>query len=1242
MSQTSYQDSIAANYKFDDANDLGKDSSGNAMHAVPMGTTLPEIKEIAGRNAVYLAGGTSGTSYLNLPSNVLKDISDNDGITLTTWVYCEHAASVWERIFDFGKQVSGPYLFLTRGCRGVCFAGEDIYADAAKALPNGQWIHIALTVSGTKQGTLSSAGPILYINGEVAADGSISQTTSGLYAKFRNWFSTFEDKDNYVNNHIGKSKFDADADFHGALSDFRIYSTPVDHDGIIEIMCDSLSDKEIVTLAKDKYLAFPNKIITGDLTLPSTLMGNKVQVTWESSNPSVFQGNGKMQNITEAAGITMTAVLTKGSEKESKSFNASVVPSGIAPYTLTIQGNEEVLDISDTLYGLFYEDINNAADGGIYAELVMNRSFEAFTFDTYDPRSGENGISTGRNYNPLAGWYGDTDKMTVCDNGGLNDFFGIEDKEVNSHYVTVSDAVIQNRGYSDSKQLCSMFIREKEDYLFTVWAKSEQDASITLVLKDSEGNVISTSSTIAISGNTWKQYGIDTEVVLTGEKSTLGQLELQIHGTLSMDMVSLYPRNVWGASEEASSSTAHTNYKNNRNYRLRKDMVEALIDLNPKFLRFPGGCISEGSWIWDNVYDWKDSVGRVEIRKENFNVWGYDMTMGLGYFEYFQLAEDLQATPLPVMACGVLCQARSNYANPSCGSLREKYIQNFLDLIDFAINTDTENNKWAKLRKEMGHEQPFELHYLGVGNENWEPKFMANFEVFYKRVTDHLKENYPGYPMYIISTVGPQADDDAYKECWKFLAGKYTGEMDLPFSDGKESHIEHVKWYENQSDYMETIADEHYYRPNQYMLNNADRYNYYSRAYNEDGSIADDKISKVFVGEYASTDKNTLAGAISEAAVMTGFEKNSDVVRLTAYAPLFNKVLNDGTYRWTPDLIWFDDESVWRTPNYYVQQLYAKYLGKKLLATSFQTYIDGVQTDIIPRGGIEIATRKADILVQHLTVIANDQTILVDTDFANGMPEGFEVIPGSSNISFSNEGMLLSNNNENMSGIYCIRNDWTNYKVIVHAKKLSGIDGFYVGAGVTEISEEKKTCIEYAIAIDSDTTGVKVFKEGIEGYTLGDFATSKCAGNLRHAAYEPIEENKEYTITVDYGTDTGKNLVCSYSDQTTTSQVLDYKLEAYHSDLFHSVTKDDSHVYVKLVNADSFEKTTDLVLSDLKVKDTAKRIVLTGEEHLVHVPNVNKKNEELIVPVENTLKLTGNTATLSLPANSVTVLVFDL
>lgn len=1245
---TTVHEAMLAHYKFEEAEHIGKDSSGKGNHAIPAGNTAPKAFVIERRNAVSFPGGPHGTSFLQLPDDLLEEVTDDTGITVTAWVHLSKGSSVWERIVDFGSGEGLPSLFLTRQFRGTLTSAGELLADPGRGFANQEWLHIAFSVIGSKGGQRSNAGPVVYVNGEAVADGMISQTSSGQYAKLRDWFSTMDSVSNYQHNFIGHSQFAADDDFAGALSDLRIYKAGLTSDQVIEVMCNSLSEEEIVKLACCKYLQLPTSIVAQDLILPEELLGGAVKVEWHSDQPEALSDQGKLGEIQEIYQVGLTATASRGSASVQRGFSVTAIPRGIPPYTLDVHGDQETATVSEVMYGLFYEDINNVADGGIYGELVQNRSFEAFAFDTYSPTSGECGCSTGRNRDPLFAWSGDVSKMAPLSSGGLRDHFGVQDLETNAYYVMVADgARIFNRGFTDSNKHCAMSISEGARYEFTVWAKAEAGGSIKLQLLDPEGAAISENLIIKIEqGGEWKKYGLNEGIVLTGIKKSMGQLALTFYGDVCIDMVSLIPQAVWGAEEEEGSATARTNYLANPNYRLRKDLVQALQQMHPRFLRFPGGCISEGSFIWDNVYDWKDSVGPVELRKENYNVWGYMMTMGLGYMEYFQLAEDLNAAPVPVMACGVLCQARSDYAHPAGGKLRDYYIKNFTDLIDFAISTDYERNEWAALRKTMGHLEPFDLHYLGVGNENWGTEFYANFEVFKTAIDRHMKQHYPGYVLHIISTVGAQADDDAYQQGWKFLSGHLEGTARIAFTDGQEVIEENVAWYIHQPDYMDTIADEHYYRSNEYLLHNVDRYNYYYRAYHEDGSLNEAASSKVFVGEYASTDKNTLAGAVAEAAMMTGFENNADVVRLAAYAPLFNKVLTDGTYRWTPDCIWFDDETVWFTPNYYVQQLYAKYLGSKVLKTSFLTYREGKPFRLSPCGGIEIATAQAEIAVQQVVVTSNrDGQILLSQDFMREpLHPSWQPIPGSSGYELRDGVGLVLNSQQGggRNGIYMLNEDWSDYKVEVAAIRLSGEDGFYIGAGLRNIDPSARDVIEYAISYEGKGTGVKVYKQGVEAYTLGDYSSSLAAGNLRAACHEPIASNVPYHITLNYGTGTGERLTCFYTDGQTHSRVLDYKLESYNREIYHSVTRDAEHVYIKLVNADPVLKTLRLNVHHLKVERDADWHILSGDVSLVHVPNINQRDNELIIPQERRMRLENGEITLELPGSSIHVLVLRL
>lgn len=1233
-------------YKFDDEKNIGADSSGNGFDAAPAGDNAPVIKDVDGRKAVVISGdGKVANSYIKLPENILKGVSDDDGLCISFWMNLSKGENVWERLFDFGHSTMGPYFFLTRNLRASCFSGADLLADPGKGFEEHTWIHVAVVVHGTKNGTLSSAGPQVYVDGELIADGLISQTSSGNYRRLREWFAGLKDDGKYVNNFIGRSQFDADPDANVALSDFRIYDSALSEGDIVDIVCESISKKDILEMVCEKYLTAPDKIITEDIELPASYMGGKVNVVWKSEDEAVLSSDGKVGDFEKAKYMKLSATLSFDDEKKTIEYMVTVVPKTEVPYELTIHADREKVKISDTLYGLFYEDINNAADGGIYAELVNNRSFEAFTYNTYDPSSGENGKSTGRNHTPLAFWFGDTDKVTPKCEGGLNEHLGIAKPDTSEYYVTVkSGAVLYNRGFCDTTAALSMYLKKDEKYDFSIWAKSTDNvAKIKIALVDEDDVLVSDEKELAGISDTWKKFGEDEKIVLTAKKTGYAQLRLAFEGEISIDMVSLMPENVWGAGEESTSATAHANYIGNKNYRLRRDLVEAMRDLHPKFLRFPGGCISEGSFIWENVYDWKDSVDDIEYRKENFNVWGYMMTMGLGYMEYFQLAEDLGASPLPVMACGVLCQARSDYANPAGGSLQEKYIRNFTDLIDFAISTDCKNNEWAALRKKMGHEKPFDMHLLGVGNENWGEEFFASFEEFKRAIDEHMEKNYPGYDLTIISTVGAQADDDAYKFGWRYLSGnlKDKGAV-IAFTDGNESFDKEVEWYKYQKHYMETVADEHYYRSNAYLYENADRYDYYYRAYNTDGTIDDSNSSKVFVGEYASSDKNTLAGAVAEAAVMTGFENNSDVVRLAATAPLFNKVLSDGAYRWTPDAIWFDNDSVWYTPNYYVQQMFAKYIGDRAVDTSFKMYDKDEKKQLIPHGGVSVSVTEADVLLQKIEITSNaDGSVLFSQDFANELNEKISLIPGSENYEKQADGILFKATDKAANGIYIYDDSWTDYKINVTAKRISGNGGLFVGAGLTDISEKNKNVVEYAVSMHGYLTGVRVFKDGSEGYRMGDYSSSELAGNLRECNFEPLQDGKQYVFTVNYGCGDAKGLKMYYTDEAgNKSIVLDYKLNAYNRVVFNSVTRDEKNIYAKLVNKDNVAKKVSVKLDAYKKVASAEVVMLTADKELAGVANVNTKEKEYVVPVKYQTAVNNQIAEILLPANSVAVVVF--
>ena len=533
-------------------------------------------------------------------------------------------------------------------------------------------------------------------------------------------------------------------------------------------------------------------------------------------------------------------------------------------HKILVQANKPGAAVQPTMYGIFFEDINFGADGGLYADLVENRSFE---FPQH-----------------LMGWesFG---SVEVMDEKPAYDR--------NPHYVALTDdghlhkqTGIENRGHF------GMGFKEGMEYIFTVTARrhysESPDARIRVELVGSDNEVIN-RKTITIASDEWKKYTATLKSNKTDQKGML-RIFLETPQGVDIDHVSLFPADNW----------------NN----LRADLVKDLADLHPGIFRFPGGCIVEGTDLASR-YQWKNSVGPVENRPLNENRWNYTFphrlypnyyqSYGLGFYEFFLLSEKIGAEPLPVVSVGLACQFQNDdiCAHVSPDEL-QPYIDDALDLIEFANgSTDT---KWGKLRAEMGHPAPFNLKLIGVGNEQWGELYPVRLEKFIKAI----RAKYP--EIKIVGSSGPSPDDN----------------------DGKEF----TYGWEQMRRLKADLVDEHFYRSPEWFLSQAGRYDNYSR-----------KGPKVFAGEYAchisgSEDpapaaepmsKNTFNAALCEAAFMTGLERNADVVHMATYAPLFSHV--DG-WQWRPDLIWMDNLTTVRTPNYYVQQLYATNAGTNVLETT--------------------------------------------------------------------------------------------------------------------------------------------------------------------------------------------------------------------------------------------------------------------------------------------------------------------
>jgi alpha-L-arabinofuranosidase len=1162
------------------------------------GEKLPEKATVDGMIGMRFFGDHGCSSYAMLPKAVELAFDDRTGFTMSSWVYFEKSQSIWERLFDFGVNEAGPYVFLTRRTRGVCLSNEPLAIDYFGSLPEREWVHIAMSVAGTNEGKSTYAGPKIFINGVCVANGAVSQTSSGRYKAIQEFFQAMS-REKEMKCYIGHSQFSVDPDFSGVMSQITVADFVMSEEEIVQDMCSGMSDEALIEMAYKKYLNAPKSIVESDLLLPTQLMFGEVEVKWESSCEEVLSSQGRIGKVLEPQGIQLKAILTCGGEARSKTFDITVRNHEHLTHRLVVSGQQEGIEISPDLYGLFYEDINNAADGGIYAELIQNRSFESFTYETYDARSGVHGKSTGRQHAPLAYWFGDIERVEPCYEGTLGEQFECSDSRANGVYVYMPKGTrLENRGFCDQRNLQSIPVSEGERYILSLWIKGE--GRLLAYLVDETGEVVSNNLMIFSEGLGWKKQGSSSELVFVAKITGKVSFYLEALTNCSVDMVSLMPQNVWGTMEEDGKS-ARENHQRNSNYRLRRDLVESLRGMNPKFLRFPGGCISEGSYIWENVYEWKESIGSVELRIENYNVWGYMMTMGLGYYEYFQLAEDLHATPLPVMACGVLCQARSDYAHPAGGALRNKYISNFLDLIDFALSMDYENNPYAKLRNDLGHPTAFDLRYLGVGNENWGHEFYANFEVFKKAIDDHMMENYPGHILTIISTVGAQGDDDAYQKGWKFLSGHETERPTVVFSNGEEELIEQVSYYKTESNYMMTVADEHYYRSNDYLLNNTDRYHYYAPE------------SNVFVGEYASTDKNTLAGALAEAAMMTHFEERSDCVKLAATAPLFNKVRGDGLYRWTPDCIWFDDDTVWHTPNYYVQSLFAQNIGKNTIPSTIAQLHKGQMTTIETYGGFEIPILEGSVLIRSIEVrdcLTRD--VLFEERFEGSMNPNIEVFGDKIEIELTQSGLLISNKGGIPGGLRYFSN-WKNYSCQVVLAKINGEDGLSIGVGCKKEYDGTLSSLRFVLDYYTGTTGLKVIKNDVEGYKLGDFSSSEVVGNMRDVYKHRLIKGAMYELTLIHDS-FHKKLTCHMQHD---AHVLDleFRLLPFSHQLFTTSSQDTEYVYIKLVNPYPSDLKLAIELEGVDVYDEVDCVSLSGNESVVNKENVNQKHQELIRPI---------------------------
>lgn len=690
-------------------------------------------------------------------------------------------------------------------------------------------------------------------------------------------------------------------------------------------------------------------------------------------------------------------------------------------YSLNIDAGDEIHDISDLLFGAFFEDINFAADGGLYAEMVVNRSFE-YTYRAKDDElyrwSPVNGAKLKVDYLP---------------NHSLN--------ENNPHYLilkneTEGTAGVENKGFLDG-----MSINEGENYNMSFYAKSKKGYEGNFYVNLAVNGEVVASATIPATSNDWTKY----ETTLTPNVTAHENVTLQVlidNGEAYFDMISLFPENT---------------YKNRENG-LRADMCKLLEELQPKFLRFPGGCIIEGT-DYSSAYNWKHSIGvgkdglpyefngkygDVAVRTQDTNLWSNMelsddelpclMSYGLGFFEYFQLAEDIGAVGVPVLNAGLYCQARGRGALSTDSWEFKQYVQDMHDLVEFCRGD--ENTTWGKVRIDLGREEPFNLKYICIGNENWGQDYFDRYSIFLKSFNEAKAKNpelYKGLELIYSSGVDDGISGADYLASYEYA----KAELDKMGST-------------DASDFA-AATDHHYYNDPSWFYENADYYdeeNYKRNVENMTDTIYGGGL-KVFLGEYASW-SNTLNSALSEAAYMTGLERNGDIIEMAAYAPLFGNLT---ATHWAPDLIWFNNHQVTGSINYYVQKLFSRNQGSAVLNHTFT----GAEADEkMLSGAVGVGTWYTSAKFDNLIVTDNEtgeklahekfNTVFAKRDWNFATDGEWKIKKGAlvnttTAMNYSNTGSVA----------YFGDTSWDNYTMTVEATKLDGGEGFIIPFAVKDI-----------------------------------------------------------------------------------------------------------------------------------------------------------------------------------------------
>ena len=607
--------------------------------------------------------------------------------------------------------------------------------------------------------------------------------------------------------------------------------------------------------------------------------------------------------------------------------------------SLTVNLND-TKSISPNLIGIFFEDINYSADGGLYAELIQNRDFEYSSLDR-----GE--------WNAKSFWElkGDGSQFSIATQQPIH--------PNNPHYAVLttsqSGAALQNNGFD------GIVLKEKDKYDLSLFLKSLNGTTQKVRVQLLDGNKVVAQTTLTAS-NSWKRLTATLTATAPAEKATLS-IQPLTPGQLAIDFVSLFPQKT---------------FKGRKNG-MRADLAQTLADLHPRFVRFPGGCVSHGNGL-DNMYRWNNTIGPLWERKGQSNLWGYHQSLGIGFYEYFQFCEDIGAEPLPVLPAGVPCQNSSRGGYGQQGGLpweqMDEYAQELLHLIEWA-NGDPKTSPWAKKRAEAGHPKPFNLKMIGIGNEDLISDVFEERFVYLNKI---VKQKYPD--IQVVGTVGPFFEGSDYEAGWQLA---------------RRENID--------------IVDEHYYvNPGWYIHSQ----NYYDK-YDRNGT-------KVYLGEWASRG-NRMENALAEALHITNLERNADVVVMSSYAPLLAK---QGHTQWNPDLIYFTNTQVMPTVNYHVQKLCGNNAGSLYLHSQLQVEAVTMQRDRELTVHNEAATKRiscsvvkdettGDLIVKlvNITPLPTDMQIRMGDlkgylpqahlSQLSGKPTDKDIVPTESTITVSSD-----------------------------------------------------------------------------------------------------------------------------------------------------------------------------------------------------------------------------------------------